>query len=149
MSLWLMIPVVLGFTVVLQGALNRRIGGSWGIPSAVLLNAVVFLSLSFLFFLLGKSGHSILPDFMKSSGHNQESLAWWYLLPGTCGFLLVFGVPVSLQQIGATKTFLLLIVSQVFFSLVLEKIMTGEMPSQMKMAGAVVALLGAALVALG
>lgn len=149
MSSFLIIPVTLGLTVVVQGVLNRRIGADWGMPAAVLLNALIFFAVSLALYGWAKFSPESTPSLLRLPENHVRSMELWYLIPGLCGFILVLGMPISLHQNGPTKTFILLIASQIIFSLGLEKFITGEFPGILKISGALLAVIGATLVALG
>lgn len=112
----------------------------WGLPWVILLNGAVFFILCLAYYFGAR--------YFEPPVSSTESPQFWYLLPGICGFLIVLGVPISIQMMGPTKTFITLIVSQVVFSLTLEKVIFGESPGTLKIAGALIATIGAALVAL-
>lgn len=149
MSSYLAIPIAIGLAVVVQGILNRQIGLNWGLSAAVLLNAVVFLFLCAGLYLWTRWTSEPLPSYLKFPEGPSSPPAYWYLIPGLCGFFIVVGVPISLFQVGPTKTFIILIVSQIVFSLVMEKFISGDTPGFLKIAGGILAVIGAALVALG
>lgn len=139
------LPLALGVTVVLQATMNRSIGFNYGLSAAVALNAVVFFVLSIGFFLLAKYNPMIVPDFVRVR-EPSESFSWLYLIPGTCGFMLVLGLPWSIQNIGPTISFLLLIASQVVVSFALEIWQAGGLPSLIRVGGAALILAGSYLV---
>lgn len=148
MNSYLAIPIAIGFSVVIQGFLNRQIGLNWGLSAAVLLNAVVFFLPCLALYLWTRWTSQPLPPFLQFPAEITSSISWWYLIPGLCGFFIVVGIPISLFQVGPSKTFIILIVSQIVFSLALEKLISGHTPGFLKIAGALIAVLGAALVAL-
>jgi len=148
MNLHLILPIFLGLSVVTQGVLNRKIAGDWGLSSAIFLNAVVLLVISLVFISGAKWMPQIFPEFLRLQNLEMENAKWWFLIPGLCGFFIVLGVPWSLQNNGPSKTFILLIVSQVVFSLLFEKFVFESSVSILKIVGACVAVLGAILVAL-
>jgi len=147
------IPVILGLGVVIQGLLNRRIGAAIGLSTAVLINAIVFFVLSAAVIGASYLKPEIFPSVLKppAASLREASLPgpsyWLYWIPGFFGFLLVLGVPFSIQQIGPSKTFIVLIVAQVLFSLVAEWFFFDASFSNMKMIGALLAVAGAVIVA--
>lgn len=151
-----LVPVVLGLGVVIQGLLNRKIGAAIGLSTAVLINAVVFLCLSALAIGLTHMKPDLFPEALRPPSSSFTEAArtgpslWLYWIPGFFGFLLVLGVPFSIQQLGPSKTFVTLIVAQVVFSLVAESFLLAASPSGpnvMKLFGAALAVAGAAIVA--
>lgn len=148
MNLFVLLPAFLGLSVVIQGILNRKIGGAWGLSSAVFLNATIFFMASAGLLLVSKLGSGNLPELFRWQNLDLEKSKWWFLLPGLCGFFLVLGIPWSLEQIGLSKTFIVLIVSQVFFSLLIERFIFQNPVNSLKIIGAFIAIFGAALVVL-
>lgn len=152
-SLFYAIPVILGLGVVIQGLLNRRIGAAIGLSTAVLINAIVFFLLSAVVIGASYIKPEIFPSMLKppTTSLREASLDgpsyWLYWVPGFFGFLLVLGVPFSIQQLGPSKTFIVLIVAQVFFSLLAERLFFDASLSNMKLFGAMLAVAGAAIVA--
>ncbi len=147
------IPVVLGIAVVLQGILNRKIGGAIGLSSAVFINALVFLALSAGILLASYMKPQLFPDFLrvpetpwKNALEPGGASLWLYWIPGFCGFLLVLGVPFAIQSIGPSKTFVVLVSAQIAFSVLLELVIQSHW-NPWKLLGAALAMAGAYLVA--
>lgn len=152
-SLFYAIPVILGLGVVIQGLLNRRIGAAIGLSTAVLINAIVFFLLSAAVIGASYIKPEIFPSMLRppATTLREASLGgpsyWLYWIPGFFGFLLVLGVPFSIQQLGPSKTFIVLIVAQVFFSLLAEWLFFDANLNYLKLFGAMLAVAGAAIVA--
>ncbi len=148
-----LIPVILGLAVVIQGLLNRRIGLAIGLSTAVLINAIVFLTLSAAVIVISYLKPDLIPSMLRPptttlrEASQSGPALWLYWIPGFFGFLLVLGVPYSIQNIGPSKTFITLIVAQVVFSLLAERLLFDTDLSPLKIAGALLAVTGAALVA--
>lgn len=140
--LFLGIPFVLGGLTVLQSVLNRSVGLKYGWPVAGMMNNTfgflfaVLVALLLLFFLGGKGVSRI------------DEWHWWYFIPGTLGMLFVMGIPFSIQQIGASRTFVILVASQILFGLVWDW-MSDVGISGLRLMGVALALAGALLVSLG
>jgi uncharacterized membrane protein YdcZ (DUF606 family) len=147
------IPIILGLGVVIQGLLNRRIGAAIGLTTAVLINAVVFFALSAIVIAASYLKPDWFPAMLKppATSFREAALSgpsyWLYWIPGFFGFLLVLGIPFSIQQMGPSKTFVILIVAQVVFSLLAERLLFDASFSNMKLVGAMLAVAGAAIVA--
>ena len=147
MSPFILLPVFLGLNIVIQGVLNKNIGANWGLSTAVMLNATIFFVISASFLLLATLVPNCLPEFLRPSEISARQFKIWFLVPGICGFMLVLGIPYSLQNNGPSKTFILLIVSQAIFSLLYEKFVLHGQIAFLKVVGATLAVLGSALVA--
>lgn len=149
----LAVPVILGLGVVIQGLLNRRIGAAIGLSTAVLINAIVFFVLSAAVIGASYLKPDVFPEMLKPPATSLREASqsgpsyWLYWIPGFFGFLLVLGVPFSIQQMGPSKTFIVLIVAQVVFSLLAEWLFFESNFSNMKLLGAMIAVTGAAIVA--
>jgi len=148
MNSYLILPFVIGLAGVTQGILNRQVSAEWGLVWAVGLNAVLFLVYSGVLLGLSYYAPQSLPEYLRVSTFSADKFKWWFVVPGFCGFMLVLGIPWSIQMMGPSKTFILFIVAQIVFSLLAEKLFFGSSLSIMKLAGAVLAISGAALVML-
>ncbi|MCC7402774.1 MAG: DMT family transporter [Bdellovibrionales bacterium] len=114
MGLYLVIPIVAGICIVLQGGLNRLSAGQFGLLSAVLVNALVFVVFSLGLWIGARNGWLPVPE---SLGANSiRDLRWWQYLPGLFGFLIVLLIPLSIGHLGAGLTFSLVIATQLVAS---------------------------------
>lgn len=145
MNSYFFLPIALGVSVVAQASLNKQIAVQYGLLSAVLLNAAVLFSLSLLLYVVSKFSPGLFPDFFQPK-ISTDPLNWSYLIPGVCGFLVVLGLPWSLQKLGASNSFLILIAAQIVVSLLLEIYRTQSLPHGLKLAGALLIIAGGALV---
>ncbi len=147
MGFYYFLPIALGVTVLTQGILNRQIGAAWGLSTAVLINAAVFFLLSAGLFLLGKYWPGVLPEFLRYRDAGT-GFKMTFLIPGICGFILVLGLPWALQNIGPSKSFLLLIASQILASLITDQWIFSQPVPAMKWLGGAITIVGAAVVVL-
>jgi bacterial/archaeal transporter family-2 protein len=143
---YIILPFLIGLAGVAQGILNRQVSASWGLTWAVVLNAVLFIVYSLVLLGFLQYAPQVLPEYLRVSTFSTEKFKWWFVLPGLCGFLLVLGIPWSIQIMGPSKTFILFIVAQIVFSLLAEKFFFGSDIPVLKIAGALLAMCGAALV---
>lgn len=144
MNPYLLIPFTLGVSVVFQAILNRSMGLQYGLAAAVFLNAALFFVLSLGFLAVAKYTPTILPEFWRFRD-SSDSFHWAYLLPGLFGFLIVIGLPWSIQNIGPSTSFLLLISAQIIVSLILEFNEKAGAIDWTKLLGALLVLVGAFL----
>lgn len=145
MTFFLILPLILGVTVVMQGTLNRQIGLNHGLATALLINSIVFLVLNVVVYVLAKYTPSIFPEFIQVRD-SDAPYNWKYMVPGFCGFLLVLGLPWAIDNIGAAKALLLLIISQIIAGFVWDY-MNAEAPMHwLKFAGAALTMVGGALI---
>jgi transporter family-2 protein len=140
-----LLPLALGVTVVFQATLNRSMASHYGLASAVTLNAAVFFALSLGIFVFAKYNPDLVPDFLQIR-RPENQFSWTYLLPGVCGFILVMGLPWSIELIGPSASFLLLISSQILVSLILEATQSPGPLSFPKLVGGFLVLAGSILV---
>jgi len=147
MNAWLFLPTLLAAAFLCQAILNRRISESLGLASAVLINASVFFLAALLLWVGTRLVPELFPDFLKpGDGEFEAKVAW--IVPGICGFLWVLGAPWALQNLGPSRTFILLIGSQIVLSVLADKWVFDLEPGWTKWLGAALALAGAVLVAL-
>ena len=104
--------VLVGFLSMYQGGLNRSMAVEWGLPGAVLMNALVFLAASVLFFLGIHWGLIPSTPLFQNLAPFQK-LKPWHILPGLFGFAFVLGIPLAISRVGAELTFIVLVVAQV------------------------------------
>ncbi len=138
-------PALLGLVVVLQAGLNKKIAAQWGLTTAVLLNAVVFAVLAVLFYSLALWKSDLFSPSLKSA-FDPKTFSWWYLVPGALGCILVFGGPWAISRWGAVHTFILIISAQLLASLLWDMYVESIPVSTLRIAGIVLAWLGAILV---
>jgi len=136
-SLFWLLPFAVGICSVMQGVLNRRMAGDWGIGWAILLNSLVVIVLA-----VGLVAFNIYPGRM-SFGEMVSSLKWWHFLPGFFGMAIIVFIPLSISKLGALNSFLILISSQILVSGLWDKLVEGMTLSWTRMLGASLALLGA------
>lgn len=115
---WLLLPMALGALAVLQGGLNRHIGGAWGLSPAVVWNNVVIFVAGLAFLGWAKFKPDSMPAMMQIKDNAFTNFSWWYVLPGLFGFCLVAFIPYSMARIGAAQTFVGLVVAQMVVALV-------------------------------
>ena len=96
-------PVIAGFCVCLQGAMNGHWQGRVGVSFTVLVNGVVVAALTTLFFLttnqtpIGKITSEIRP---------------WIVLNGICGFTILTIAALTFPRIGAASVIVLMVAGQ-------------------------------------
>lgn len=142
-----LLSILVGFSTVLQGGLNRQIAIQWGVAGAVLLNSFFYITAAILLFLISKK----LPQFVPEIFHDKGTLtqfSWWYLIPGLCGFLIVVGAPIVIAKIGAFKLVLGVVTAQLVFGLLWD-VMVEDIPATTtRIAGAVLAFISVILVSM-
>lgn len=113
----------------------------WGLSTAVLINALVFVLAAGLLFYVSRQYEEIFTPGTapKLEGFRFE---WWYLLPGICGFALVMGIPWAIPRIGATRVFLFVVVGQMLASLVWDLLVEKKTPDFQRLVGAAMAIGG-------
>ena len=131
-------PIILGFVVVLQAGLNKKIAAQWGLSAAVLLNAVVFAILAFAVYALGL--------WKTEATVSARSISWWYLIPVILGCILVFGGPWAISKWGALLTFILVITAQLLASLLWDIYVENIPVTTLRLAGVGITWVGALLV---
>lgn len=145
MNAWMLLPPILGAAVVCQAILNWQFSESLGLATAVLINAGVFFAAAAMLWLGTRLMPDLFPDFLKPGPAGFEANAT-LLVPGLCGFLLVLGAPWSLQKVGPSMTFVLLVGAQIVLGVFADKWIFDLDPAWTKWLGAGLALVGAVLV---
>lgn len=141
----LAIPFVLGIAAVAQATLNKEIAQGTGLAAATALNMAVAAALAFAFALwCALRGEAAGP--MRWSVDASAFRAWW-LVPGLVGFLIVLGLPWSVQRVGALSTFVALVGAQMLASALWDHFAGGIPLSAGRIGGAVCTVAGVVLLA--
>ena len=130
-----LIPVIIGVAIVLQGGLNRRMGGHLGLPSTLFVGTLCSFTAATLYFTL--SGPRIEPLLRAFSP--------WFVVPGILGFCIILGIPWAMARIGAVQAFLLLVSAQIAASAAWDAKIEGLPLSSTRVAGIVLAWAGTLL----
>lgn len=145
MTPMVLLPIALGFAAVLQGSLNRRAATHIGLPAAVVLTHAVALVCACGLWLWLRNAPASLPSaFLPSQTAGRAAL--WYLVPGLVGFVFVCGMPLSFSRLGVFQSLLLLIVAQLCVGLLWDQLVEGRAITATRAIGALITMLGAALV---
>ena len=137
----ILLPLILGTFIVLQGAFNRRISAENDLASTVLLNSSVLLAASVVFYLVARASQ---PE--GGPGTTGFGFRAWYILPGLLGFGIVAGVPWGIERFGALKVFVGLIAAQLVASLAWDAAIELRPVTLVRAGGSLIAFLSAALV---
>lgn len=140
----LILPIIAGFSIVLQGTLNRTSATQIGLVSAVFLNALVFLIFSGAFWLAIR--FELVGGLSTMSAKTFMDLKWWQILPGVLGFLIVLLTPLSIEFLGANLTFAVIICTQLFVSMLWDSYMEKVSPSPLSLLGVGVMVVGLILI---
>lgn len=146
MNAWVFLPPVLGAAVLVQAILNRQFSQSLGLATAVLINASVFFAAAAMLWVWTRIMPELSPAFLKPGAASFDVNAS-LIVPGLCGFVLVLGAPWAIQNVGPSKTFVVLVGAQIVLSVIADQLIFGLDPSWTKWFGACLALVGAVLVA--
>jgi transporter family-2 protein len=111
LMIWMLIGCI-GFLSVYQGGMNRLMTNDWGLPGTVLMNALVFLLASALFFFGLQWGWFPATSVFQNLAPFQK-IKFWHWLPGLFGFFFVLGVPMAISRVGAVLTFIALVLAQI------------------------------------
>jgi bacterial/archaeal transporter family-2 protein len=145
MQMVLLVPFVLGVAVVLQATLNRQIAAHTGLAVATVLNMLVAAGCAFAFALwCGVRGDQ--DGFLRWHLDLSAFRVWW-LVPGIVGFLIVLGLPWSVQRIGALSTFVMLVGAQMLASALWDRFAGGIPLSPSRILGALCTVAGVVLLA--
>ena len=139
----LLVPFLLGIAAVLQATLNRGIAAHAGLAAATALNMAVAAVCAVGFAVLcGARGEAA--GLLRWTPDAAAFRAWW-LVPGLVGFLIVLGLPWSVQHIGALSTFVALVGAQMLASALWDRFATGIPLSPARIAGALCTVAGVVL----
>ncbi len=139
----ILFTLLIGLFAVLQGGLNKQIGMSWGLPGAVLINAIMFLVGALVFYFYAKSSMPIMEALDDRQSFVQYK--WWYFTSGLLGLVFVIGVPFAIVKIGALNVFVILIAAQIVGSFLWDKFVEGLTTNNWQLVAAGLAVLSAAV----
>ncbi|MEZ4816283.1 MAG: DMT family transporter [Bdellovibrionota bacterium] len=133
---------VIGLLTVLQSGLNKKVSFTVGLPAAIVLNSVIILVISLVFYFGQKQGWIPFPEQLKSTsllGFNK----WWLFVPALCGFFIVMGFPYTISFVGAAQVFVIAIAGQCVGSLLWDAYIEHNTINMIKVGGVFLTLLGA------
>lgn len=130
----------------MQGLLNRQFSLTYGLATASFVNAIVFALFALLLFAVAKFFPHSFQEFIPPKGSYQ--LNFWHLIPGLCGFAIVVLTPWCIHYLGAAQVFILIVSSQILFSVLWDMGFNGINFSMMKFIGIGLVLVGAFLFSL-
>jgi uncharacterized membrane protein YdcZ (DUF606 family) len=136
-SLFWMLPVLVGISTVIQGGINRRLSDTWGLGWALFFNCAIVMLLSMLLVMI-----NVYPGKMSLMAM-ASSIRWWHFVPGFAGMIVVLCIPLSIAQLGALNSFLILVSSQILVSGLWDRLVDGIGISWTRALGAFLALFGA------
>ncbi|XXF76915.1 DMT family transporter [Myxococcaceae bacterium GXIMD 01537] len=140
------VPMLCGLAVVVQGGLNRRLAGQWGLVGATVVNTFVVLAVVLSLYALTRTAPGMLPQGFGGGSGASAGFSWWYLLPGVCGAIIVLGMPLAIGRMGAVHSVLLLIAAQLLTSLAWDALVEGRPPTLARVVGIAITFAGAAIV---
>jgi len=145
MQIDLVVAFVLGIAAVLQATLNRQIASHAGLAAATALNMAVAATFALAFAIYcGLRGEQA--GLLRWNLEGAAFRVWW-LLPGIVGFLIVLGLPWSVQRIGALSTFVALVGAQMLTSALWDHFATGIPMTVSRVLGALCTVAGVVLLA--
>lgn len=141
MNIYWILPLCVGTVTVLQGVLNRKMGEAFGLSSAVLLNGVITMVLAAGLFAASRLRPGLLPPLFQAKG-GDISWAWWMVLPGIFGMMIISGIPWAISKLGPSKVFIGIVVAQVLVSMLWDALVEGRPVGALRVGGAGLALVG-------
>jgi uncharacterized membrane protein YdcZ (DUF606 family) len=144
----LLLPVVLGAVMVLQGAFNKQIMAHWGLGSVVVFNSVFVLLFSLFYMVVAWGAPQLLPGDLGNGGQLSQ-VRWWWLLPPVCGMAIITLMPVAIQRLGALKVFVVVVAAQMVVSMIWDGLVEGQGPTAGRVVGAALVAVGVVVASLG
>lgn len=147
MTFKFLLPVVVGMSIVLQGALNRNSLTYMSLASVVFLNAIIFLFFSAAFWILTK--FNVFSGYPNTSMSLFANFHWWQVLPGCFGFLIVLSTPLAIKYLGANLAFAVIICTQLIVSMTWDSLTQKIVPTVTSLMGISIMIAGLAVLILG
>jgi uncharacterized membrane protein YdcZ (DUF606 family) len=141
----MILSLVIGAVGVFQNTLNKKLSEVMSLPLALVVNNLILLACSVSLFLAVKFfPEAQLPELLRTKG-NWQAGGWKILLPGIFGFFIIAVAPWAIEKAGATKVFIGIIVAQIVASILWDYFAENVPASPIRLAGALLAFLGAIL----
>ena len=142
---WMLLAMVMGACVALQGTINASLAARIGTGETLLVNtAIVALGSIIVFFVLSDPGKLSVSHFLKAS--------WYEYLGGIFGFMIIFLAIVLFPKLGAGLTLSLAIAAQLVLAVVIDHFglmgIAQHAASLPRLAGVALLIAGATLVKL-
>jgi uncharacterized membrane protein YdcZ (DUF606 family) len=137
-----LVAISAGISTVFQGGLNRAVAEKTSLSFSVFWNTLVFCFAAAIFFAV---------DQMRSTTEFRlaqwpSKFEWWSLLPGLLGLVIVAGIPLSLGKIGATRVFIIIVLTQLIVALAWDSYIQGTLPDLKQIAGIILAVISVLLI---
>jgi transporter family-2 protein len=132
------VAVVMGVASCIQGATNGALSARIGLPTAVLLNAILVLACALCLWLCA-----------PRRGASEFPTQWYLYLGGLYGLTIIAGAAFAYPRLGAAATTALMIAAQLATALLIDGYGIGTEPvavTPVRLLGAVLLLVGAVLV---
>jgi transporter family-2 protein len=146
MNWFVLLPLAIGVITVLQGGLNRQLGGAMGLGSAVLLNAAVVMGLAIGLYAWVRAAPASAPALFRGELGRIEP---WMLLPGLFGFSIIAGIPWAISALGASRVFVGIVVAQLVTSMVWDVWVEGRPVTTLRALGVALGVVSVILVTAG
>jgi uncharacterized membrane protein YdcZ (DUF606 family) len=132
-----------GISIIFQAGFNRQLASHVDLLTTVLINAVVFLIVSYVVWFIVRKNWIQVPESLQVKELNSFPL--WYLVPGLFGIIIVFCMPLALQSLPAATAFGVSIATQLIMSVIWDFLTLGVWPTIQKVAGILLLFLGSML----
>lgn len=142
LSVYLLLPLITGISIIFQAGLNRQSSMQLGLLSAVLLNSFIFFFVSLVVWICVRKEWVSVPAMFQIKEISQIQL--WYLIPGVLGFFIVLCMPLALRNMPASVAFGLSIATQLIVSVIWDYFTLGTWPTLQKIAGLTLLFIGSA-----
>lgn len=134
--------VLAGCAMAVQGGLNRRIADLWGASPTILLNGLSLCVAATLTIWLASRSDTAFASLIGPKPGALTRPLWWYVVPGLLGFFMLMVMPGAIAKIGLTQAFLLLLAGQLFAALVWDRWIGGMSISLSRIAGVSLVFVG-------
>lgn len=137
-----LIPIFLGLAAVLQAGINRQIVPQWSLTGAVLMNVLVLCVTVLAVYGIMRLLPIKIPELFRLQAPTG-AFAWWWVLPGILGYLIISGMPFAVMHLGAARVFVAVITAQMISSLLWDYYIEGITATPQRLVGCLLATVGA------
>ncbi len=142
--LYAFIAFAVGISIILQSGINQQVSRRMDLSSALFFNGLVCFAACAALFVFANLKPQYLPEMMRPA---TRLPTWHYglVISGICGFIIVCGMPLAINKLGALRVTTLVIATQLTAALAWDRIVYDTPMSPKRILSAIVTMSGAIL----
>lgn len=142
MAIYLSVAILVGISIVVQSGLNQQIAQRADLISALFYTCIMsFVAAAAVYGLA-----VVKPQWVPLVLRPQTRFPTWHfymLFPGLMGFIIICGIPVAINKLGALRVITVVIAVQLLVAALWDATVLGSPVPLKRLAGALITLAGA------